>query len=97
MCSLSIEQSILSRETIQNALLSELCPFFDTFYPLSSTPQLSVGTHMPCCCLFISIASTFIFFHLILLTSFEEKCGKKKKLPTEFENIHVKNRGNHIN
>ena len=29
MCLLSKEQSILSRETIQNGFFSELCPFFD--------------------------------------------------------------------
>ena len=29
MCSLSKEQSILSRETIQNAFLTELRPFFE--------------------------------------------------------------------
>ena len=29
MCSLSKEQFILSRETIQNAVFSELCPIFD--------------------------------------------------------------------
>ena len=39
MCSLSKEQSILSRVTIQNAFFFlESCPFFDLdFFPLSST------------------------------------------------------------
>ena len=34
MCSLSKEQSMLSRETIQNTFFPELCPFLSlTFYP----------------------------------------------------------------
>ena len=47
MCSVSKEQSILARETIQNAFfcLLELCPFSTwTFYPLSNTQQANVGT-----------------------------------------------------
>ena len=51
MLSLSKEQSILSRETIQNALFSELCPFLTySFYPLSCTPQRSFGTCIWCSC-----------------------------------------------
>ena len=55
-CSLSKEQSILSRETIQNSFFYWFFFFFQkyapfpifTFYPLSRTPQPSVGTHMQC-------------------------------------------------
>ena len=40
MCSLSKEQSILSRETIQNEFLSELFPFFDCrLFILYQTPH----------------------------------------------------------
>ena len=50
MCSLSKEQSILSRETIQNAFFHNFAPFSTwAFYPLSSTPQ-SVGTRMRSSC-----------------------------------------------
>ena len=49
MCSLSKEQSILSRETIQNAFFQN-CTHFSTwtFYPLSSIAQTSFDTRMRC-------------------------------------------------
>ena len=49
MCSPSKEQSILSRETIQNTFFQNYAPFL-TFCPQSSTPQPSVGTCMQCSC-----------------------------------------------
>ena len=59
MCSLFKEQSILSRETIENTffLFAELRPVFstETFYPLSSIPQPSVGTRMQCSCLSLQL------------------------------------------
>ena len=53
MWSLSKEQSILSRETIQNAFFFRLVLQFETwtFYPLSSTAQSNVGTCMRCSCI----------------------------------------------
>ena len=67
MCSLSKEQSILSRETIQNAFISELCPPLSTltFCPLLSTPQASVGTRMKCSC-FSETCSTICQVHLCI-------------------------------
>ena len=57
MCSLSKEQSILSRETIQKAFFSEFCPFFDLNSLSSFKP--SFGTHIRC--------SVFFFFFNPLL------------------------------
>ena len=60
MCSLSIEQSVLSRETIQ-FFFQNYDPFSaKNFYPLSSTQQPSVGTRMRCSCL-----SSLLVAHLI--------------------------------
>ena len=58
MCLLSREQSIISRETLQNVFFfSELCSFLTwTFCRLSSTQQPSVGTGMRCSCLLSSSA-----------------------------------------
>ena len=60
MCSLSKEQSILSRETIQNAFFFffRIMPAFLTWacYPPSSTPQLSVST---CSCLLEASATKY--------------------------------------
>ena len=61
MYSLSKEQSILSRKTIQHAFFSRIMPLFRhrLFILLSSIPQPSVGTNMRCvafvdvdCCCF---------------------------------------------
>ena len=65
MCSLSKGHSILSRDTIQNAFSPKnYAPLSTyTFYPLSSTPQLSIGTYMGCSCV-ISYVKDNVFHSL---------------------------------
>ena len=47
MCSLSKEKSIRSRETIQNAFFSELCPFFDVdIFDILPTKILTLNSGM---------------------------------------------------
>ena len=65
MCSQSKEQSIIARETVQKAFFAELCRFFDLdFFPLSRTPQPSVGTRMRCSCFFLSNHPTITHEHV---------------------------------
>ena len=57
VCSLPKEQSVLSRETIQNAFIFRNMALFSTltFCPVSSTPQPSVGTRMRYSCYGLSV------------------------------------------
>ena len=84
MGSLFKEQSMLSRETIQNEFLQNYAPILTyTFYPLSSTPHRSIGICMQCSCSskdiqfpLLTLSQTSMVFRCLRYKSFENTVGK---------------------
>ena len=81
MCSLSKEQSMLLRETIQNAFFSELCPFFNSKFLSSIKNPIAERWHTHAVLLFQIKKSLIIhkFLHSPKQDAFEIYLGVAKK------------------